>query len=387
MTLNVRRHFPGLRDEHARFDGPAGTLVVDAAIDAMRDYLASDAVANVGGCFDPSVRTGELLEGARTTVAGFLGAGADNVVFGANMTTLTFAFTRTVGRTLEPGDEIVCTELDHDANLTPWRMVAEERGATVRLAQLDPTTGRLPVENVTACITDRTKWVAVTGASNLIGTMPDVAAITAAAHDAGAKVFVDAVHLAPHRRIDFEAIGCDALVTSPYKWYGPHAGVLVLRDVETWEPYKVRPAPDRGPRRFETGTPSFEAIAGVAAAARWLTDIGMDAIAEHEQSVFRRLLDGLLAVDGVTVHGPHDHTDRAPTVLFDLAGTSPDELAAGLAQDGVTTWAGHSYALEAARALGCQPGVGVRAGVACYTNDADVDRLLDAVRRRARPPR
>src|SRR4051794_17305124 len=279
--MSARDRFPGVVDGVARFDGPAGTLMVDAAIDAMRDHLASGESANLGGAFAASADTGALVDRARASVAALLGTSADRIVFGANMTTLTFAFTRAVGRTLGPGDEIVCTQLDHDANITPWVMAAQDLGATVVFAKLDPRTGRLPPESIEEAMTDRTRWVAVTGASNLVGTVPDLGRIIAAAHRRGAKVFVDAVHLAPHRRIDFTALQCDALVTSPYKWYGPHAGVLVLSPdlVASIEPYKVRPAPDRGPRRFETGTPSFEAIVGTAAAAAFLLDIGMDTIA------------------------------------------------------------------------------------------------------------
>ncbi|MDQ1517362.1 MAG: hypothetical protein QOE80_3192, partial [Actinomycetota bacterium] len=299
--IPVRERFPGLTEGWARFDGPAGTLMVDTAIEAMRSYLSGPGTANVGGCFDASVRTGEVVDRARATVARLLGASADSVVFGANMTTLTFAFTRAVARAIGPGDEIVCTQLDHDANVTPWVMAAADRGASVRFAELDRDTGRLPVDAVERVLTDRTRWVAVTGASNLIGSMPDIAAITKAAHAAGARVFIDAVHLAPHRSIDVKAIGCDVLVTSPYKWYGPHAGALVVDPelLDTLEPYKVRPAADKGPRRLETGTPSFEAIAGAEAAAQFLLDTGMDAIADQERAVFASLLAGLTSMKHV----------------------------------------------------------------------------------------
>jgi cysteine desulfurase family protein (TIGR01976 family) len=375
---DLRRRFPGIRDGIARFDGPAGTLMVDAAVDAMRDHLAGGDAANVGGAFAASVRTGEVVDGARSTVATLLGADPGGVVFGANMTTLTFAFTRTVARELGPGDEIVCTTLDHDANVTPWVMAAADRGARVVFADVDPTTGRLPLQAVTARLTERTRWVAVTGASNLLGTIPDVAAITTAAHEAGARVFVDAVHLAPHRRIDVRAIGCDALVTSPYKWYGPHAGVLVVDPglLAALTPYKVRPAGDDGPRRLETGTPSFEAIAGIEAAARFLLDTGMDAIAAVEHHVFSTLLDGLHADDRITVHGPQDLTDRTPTVLFSVDGTPSTDVAAHLAARGVAVWPGHSYAVEAARAMDLD---GVRAGVVAYVTEADVAQLLDGL--------
>jgi cysteine desulfurase family protein (TIGR01976 family) len=372
-----RSRFPGVRRDVARFDGPAGTLMVDTAIDAMAEHLRSGESANVGGAFDASRRTGQLVARARETVAELLGAPADGVVFGANMTTLTFAFTRTVARDLGPGDEIVCTTLDHDANVTPWVMAAADRGARVVFAEVDPATGRLPVDAVTSQLTDRTRWVAVSGASNLLGTIPDVSAITSAAHDAGARVFVDAVHLAPHRRIDVAAIGCDVLVTSPYKWYGPHAGVLVVDPALLAEltPYKVRPAPDAGPPRLETGTPSFEAIAAIEAAARFLLD-SFDAIAAHEREVFEVLLEGLHANQRVTVHGPQDRTDRTPTVLFSIDGVASVDVAAHLAAHDVAVWPGHSYAVEAARAMHLD---GVRAGVVAYVDEQDVQHLLDAL--------
>jgi cysteine desulfurase family protein (TIGR01976 family) len=377
-VTDLRSRFPGVRRGVARFDGPAGTLMVDTAVEAMRHHLASGDAANVGGPFAASVRTGELLERARHTVGELLGAPPEGIVFGANMTTLTFAFTRTIARRLGPGDEIVCTTLDHDANVTPWVLAAQDRGARVVLADVDATTGRLPTDAVVDRITDRTRWVAVTGASNLLGTIPDVAAITTAAHARGARVFVDAVHLAPHRSIDVAAIGCDVLATSPYKWYGPHAGVLAVEPqlLAGLEPYKVRPAGDDGPRRLETGTPSFEAVAGVEAAARFLLDTGMDVVAAHEATTFTALLDGLAADPRVTVHGPHDLTDRTPTVLFRVDGTASEEVAARLAARGVAVWAGHSYAVEVARAMQLD---GVRAGVVAYVDEDDVAQLLEAV--------
>ena len=215
-----------------------------------------------------------MLERTRATVAELLGATPAATCFGANMTTLTLAFTRAVSQVLRPGSRVVGTRLDHDANVTPWRLACDAAGAEHVLAPFDPSTGRLDPEAVIGLIDERTAWVAITGASNLLGTIPDLGPIVAAAHDAGARVFVDAVHLAVHRRIDVEALGCDALVTSPYKWYGPHAGVLCADPVLLAElpVAKVRPAPDRGPQRWETGTPSFEALAAVDAAARFLLD-------------------------------------------------------------------------------------------------------------------
>lgn len=357
--------------------------MVDTAIETMRSQMSGSGAANIGGFFEASLKTGALVDRARATVGELLGAAAESIVFGANMTTLTFAFTRAIATQLEAGDEIVCTELDHDANVTPWILAARDRGARVVFAPLEPATGRLHIAAVVSRLTERTRWVAVTGASNLLGTMPDVAGIVAAAHAVGARCYVDAVHLAPHRQVDFAALGCDALVTSPYKWYGPHAGVLVLAPdlLGAVEPYKVRPAPDRGPRRLESGTPSFEAIAGVEAAARFLLEVGMDATATAERAVFAPLLEGLLSMAHVTVQGPADLTDRAPTVLFNVEGMHPDKAAEKLARDQVAVWSGDSYAVEAAKALGLAgTGVGVRAGVVRYTSAEDVQQLLRAVK-------
>jgi cysteine desulfurase family protein (TIGR01976 family) len=385
-TVSLRSRFPGVVDGWARFDGPAGTQMVDTAISAMADWAASGHNANSGGAFAAAAESDALLERTRATVATLLGTTPDTVCFGANMTTLTLAFTRAVAQTLRPGDRVVGTRLDHDANVTPWRLACEASGAEHVLAPFDPATGVLAPAAVTGLIDERTRWVAVTGASNLLGTIPDLAPIITAAHAAGARVFVDAVHLAPHRRIDVAALRCDVLVTSPYKWYGPHAGVLVVEPglVDELPVAKVRPAPDHGPRRWETGTPSFEAIAATEAAARFLLDEGMDRIAASEAAVFSPLLDGLAALHGVHVWGPSTREGRTPTVAFTVAGKHPDEIAAALAADRIATWAGHSYALEAVGQLGlADTGGVVRAGVVAYIEPAEVNRLLDAVEKLA----
>jgi selenocysteine lyase/cysteine desulfurase len=238
------------------------------------------------------------------------------------------------------------------------------------------------VDAVADRIGPHTRWVAVTGASNALGTVPDVAAIVAAAHAAGARVFVDAVHLAPHRRVDVAAIGCDALVTSPYKWYGPHAGVLWLSPElrAGLTPYKVRPAPDTAPERFETGTPAYEAIAGTAAAASFLRGMGMADVAAAEQRVFAPLLDGLLSLPFVSVHGPRELADRTPTACFSVAGHPAAAVAAALADARIAVWSGSYYAVEVMGSLGlAESGGAVRAGVSCYTTAEEVDRLLAAV--------
>jgi cysteine desulfurase family protein (TIGR01976 family) len=309
------------------------------------------------------------------------------VVFGPSTTNLLFAFTRAVGRELRPGDEVVCTQLDHDANVTPWRLAARDAGASAVTAKIDASAGMLPVDAVTSLLTQRTKWVAVTGASNAIGTIPDVAAIAAAAHDVGARVVVDAVHLAPHRPIDVGALGCDVLATSPYKWYGPHAGVLWIEPslLEELDAYRVRPAPSTGPGKFETGTPSFEAIAAVDAAATFLRDVGLDTVRAAEEALFGPLLDGLLALPDVEVYGRPDLDGRTPTVAFNVARHHPDDVARALARDHIAVWSGDYYAVEIMAALGLDTrGGAVRVGVSSYNTVDEVDRLLAAVTRLAR---
>src|SRR4051794_21186958 len=359
--------------------------MVDSAIEAIRAHLASGESANTHGRFAQSLATTALVDRTRATMARLLGTDADGIVFGANMTTLTLALTRSIGRTLGPDDQIVGTRLDHDANVTPWRLAARDAGAAFTFAPFDPTTGRLPTEAVVDALRPRTRWLAITGASNALGTIPDLPPIVEAAHAVGAKVLVDAVHLAPHRPIDIAAIGCDALVTSAYKWYGPHAGILWLSgELRTGlEPYKVRPASDSAPERWETGTPSFEAIAGVGAAAEFLMDPGMDHVAEGEAEVFAALFTGLQRLPRIRLHGPRgaDALDgRTPTVAFTVDGLRPDQVATALASDQIAVWSGDYYAVEVMASLGlADSGGAVRAGVSRYTDLADVERLLDAL--------
>jgi cysteine desulfurase family protein (TIGR01976 family) len=379
-----RERFPGVRDGWSRFDGPAGTQMVDTAIEAMTTWAASGNNANAGGAFEAADACDALLERTRQRVATLLGAAASSIVFGANMTTLTLAFTRAVIPTLGPGQRVVGTRLDHDANVTPWRLACEVAGAEHVLAPFDPATGTLDPQALIDLIDERTAWVTLPGASNLLGTVPDLAPIIAAAHDAGARVFVDAVHLAPHRAIDVSTLGCDVLATSPYKWYGPHAGVLCVDPalLDSLPVAKVRPAPDRGPRRWETGTPSFEAIAAVDAAAACLLEEGLDRIAADEAEVFAPLLEGLAAMSGVKVWGPPTMEGRTPTIAFTLDGVRPEVVAEELSLTRIATWAGHSYALEAVSQLGLANSGGVvRAGVVTYIDADDVTRLLTVVDR------
>jgi cysteine desulfurase family protein (TIGR01976 family) len=377
----VRERFPGLSDGWARLDGPAGTQMVDAAIDAMADFMRSGDNANHGGVFRAAEATDELTLATREAVGRFLGGTPDTVAFGPSMTALTMRFSAAVGRTLDAGDEIVCTRLDHDANVAPWLIAAERAGATVRFADPEPGSLELPASAVEAVLTGRTRWVAVTAASNAVGTIPDVPGIVAAAHAAGARVYVDAVHAAPHRPLDVEALGCDALVCSAYKWFGPHAAVLWGRPevLEPLRPDKLRPSPDELPDRFELGTLPFEALAGVRAAAEFMLSLDRGALRAHEDALLRQMLDGLHGIDGVTVHGAA--TDRAPTIMFAVDGRSSVEVARALAAEQVAVWHGNYYALELARHLGLEPDGAVRAGAVAYTDEDDVRRLVEAVAR------
>ena len=355
--------------------------MVDTAIDAIADFLRSGDSANGHGVFAASTASTELVADARATVARLLGADADGIVFGANMTTLTFALTRALARTWAPGDEIVGTRLDHDANVTPWQLAADDRDAVLRLAPFDVATGRIDPAVVIDLIGPRTKWVAITGASNALGTMPDLSPIVVAAHAFGARVFVDGVHLVPHAPVDIRSIGCDVFVTSPYKWYGPHSGAMWINEElrDSLIPYKVRPAPNTAPERFETGTVSFEAIAGIRAAAEFLLESGIETLAHEETVRFTPLLAGLHSFPHVKMHGPPDLVDRTPTVSFTVTGHTPDEVAAHLATRNIAVWSGNYYAVETMAALGLSATGAVRAGVSCYTSAEDVDRLLVAV--------
>jgi cysteine desulfurase family protein (TIGR01976 family) len=388
VSGSILDRFPGIGgDGWARFDGPAGTQPVDVAVQAMTELLVDGRDACGGGTFAASQAADAVQAGARAAVGELLGARADSIWFGPNMTTMTFAFTRALARRWEQGDRVVCTQLDHDANVTPWRLAAGDRGAEVLVAPIDPRTGRLPAESVIELLDERVRWVAVSGASNLLGSMPDIAALADAAHGVGARLFVDAVALAVHRPIDVAALGCDALVTSAYKWYGPHAAAMYVAPdlLAAIDPYKVVASSDEGPARLETGMPSYEALAGVEAAARFLLDGGMGALVAAESEVFAPLLGGLLELSGVTVWGPHDLVDRVPTVSFTVEGWSPHEVARALAEERIAVWSGHNYALGPVEALGLSERGGVvRAGVVRYITEDDVSRLLAAVAALAR---
>jgi len=374
-----RDRFPGLRDGWARLDGPAGTQMVDSAITAMDDFMRSGHNANHGGLFAAAMRTDKLVASTRTSVATLLGADPRGVAFGPSMTDMTMRFAGAVGRTLSPGDEVVCSRLDHDANVRPWVIHAERNGATVRFADPDPGTLELPASAVEQVLTDRTRWVAVTAASNAVGTIPDLPGIVQAVHAAGALLYVDAVHAAPHRRLDFQALGCDALACSAYKWFGPHIGILTARPevLEELQPDKLRPSPDEIPDRWELGTLPFESLAGVRAAADYMLSTDWDTVREHEQALLRTALDGLGNMSHVTLYGAA--AERAPTLMFNVAGRTAAEVAAALAEREIAVWHGNYYAHELEQHLGLAPHGAVRAGFVHYTSEDEVDRLLEAL--------
>jgi cysteine desulfurase family protein (TIGR01976 family) len=363
--------------------------VIDAIADALRRPLSNR------GLHTPAQRNAEdIVVNARAAIADLLNADPAGIVFGRSATALTFEMARTLAHTFSwgPGDEIVVTRLDHDANIRPWVITAERIGATVRFADFDPNTGELSAEAVAAVLTDRTRLVAVTAASNLIGTMPDVAAIADVVHDAGVWLYVDGVHYAAHEHVDLVALGTDFFVCSPYKFLGPHHGVLAAAPalLESLQPDKLLPSSDAVPERFELGTLPYELLAGTAAAVNYLADLPGRAgsrrerlalshalVAEHELTLRRQLEDGLAALGDATVYSLA--TRRTSTLLFELARASSSEVSQHLAGRGVNAPAGNFYALETSRHLGLGDTGAVRAGLALYNNAVDVDRLLDGL--------
>jgi cysteine desulfurase family protein (TIGR01976 family) len=389
-VASVRRSFPALADGTAYFDGPGGTQVPSEVAAAIAETMCS-GIANRGSVTRAEQRAETVVLAARSAVADLLGCRPDGVVFGRSMTQVTFDLARTLAQSWGPGDEVVVSRLDHDANIRPWVVAAEAAGATVRWADFDRTTGDLTVADVEAVLSPRTRLVAFTGASNLIGSRPDVPAITAAVHAAGALAYVDGVHLTPHAGVDVEALGADFYACSPYKFFGPHHGLVAAHPdlLETLHPAKLRPSTDAVPERFELGTLPYELLAGTTAAIDFIAGMAssaadrragvlesMAAAEEHEDRLFGRLLEGLRGIDAVTLHT--SPTRRTPTVLFTVDGHSPTEVHEHLAKFGVNAPASHFYAIEAAEWLGLPDG-GVRAGLAPYTDDEDVDRLVAVV--------
>ncbi|WP_234412362.1 cysteine desulfurase-like protein [Nocardioides sediminis] len=375
---DLRRAFPGLDPGLARFDGPGGSLVPAVVTDAVADTLRAGLCQRGGPTAQGALADRTTLD-ARAAIARLVGLpDARGVVFGRSMTALTFDTARTLAQDWGPGDEVVVSRLDHDANIRPWVVAAERAGATVRRLGFDPVTAEL--DDVEPLLTDRTRLVAVTAASNLLGTRPDVAALAAAAHEVGALVHVDAVHLAAHAPVDLGALGADLLVCSPYKFFGPHLGALVADPalLERLRPDKLLPSSDAVPERFELGTLPYELLAGVTAAVEFTESWGMAAVERHEAELLARLLEGLAGIDRVVVHGRPQR--RTPTVLVTVDGLDPVEVSRRLADRGVVAPAGSFYALEASRHAGLGDGGGVRIGLGAYTTGDEVDRLLAGLR-------
>jgi cysteine desulfurase family protein (TIGR01976 family) len=373
----VRARFSALSGSTAFFDGPGGTQVPDEVIEAIADYLR-EANANAGGFFPTSRRTDAVIDEARITAAAFVGGEPDEVVFGANMTTLNFALSRALGRDLGAGDEILVTRLDHDANVSPWLELARDRGVKVDFVGIDGE-GRLDVADLERRLSDRTRVVAFPWASNALGTLIEVERVAALAQEAGALAWVDAVHYAPHGPIDVASAGADVLLCSPYKFYGPHLGLAWARSelLERWRPYKVRPAADQPlGHRFETGTQPHELLAGLVAAARYLGSLGWDAVVAHERALGERFLEGL--PPSCALYGPPTMAGRVPTFAFNVGGRRPAEVAERLAERGIAVWHGNYYAVEVMRALALDEGA-VRVGIVHYNTSAEVERLLEAL--------
>jgi cysteine desulfurase family protein (TIGR01976 family) len=373
----VRARFSALSRELIFFDGPGGSQVPDEVIDAIAGYLR-ESNANVSGPYETSRLTEVLVDDARAAGGAFLGCSAEEVIFGANMTTLNFALTRTVGRELRAGDEIVVTQLDHDGNVSPWLELAHDLDLNVRFAAIrDDTT--LDLDDLAAQLTDRTRVVAYPWASNAVGTLVDVARVAELAHSAGALAWVDAVHYAPHGPIDVTAAGIDVLLCSPYKYFGPHLGIAFARSelLERWRPYKVRPAANEPlGHRFETGTLPHELLAGFVAAVRYVDSLGFDAIVAHERDLGERFLAGL--PDRCRLHGLPTMEGRVPTFCFDVDGISSEDVATRLGEREIAVWHGNYYAVEVMKRLGLPDGA-VRAGFLHYNTAEEVDRLLDAL--------
>jgi cysteine desulfurase family protein (TIGR01976 family) len=377
----VRARFAALQRELVFFDGPGGTQVPDEVIDAIAGYLR-ESNANVSGPYETSRRTERLVADSRLAAAGFLGCTADEVVFGANMTTLNFALTRTAAREWQAGDEIIVTQLDHDANVSPWLELAHDLGLVVHFAQIrDDTT--LDLDDLASKLSDRTRVVAFPWASNAVGTLTDAARVAELAHEAGALAWVDSVHYAAHGPVDVSAIGADVLICSPYKFCGPHLGLAFGRRelLESWRPYKVRPASNEPlGHRFETGTLPHELLAGFVATVEYLDSIGWDAIAAHERELGERFLAGL--PDRCQLYGLPTMEGRVPTFAFNVEGLSARETATQLGERNFAVWQGNYYALEVMKRLGLEDSGGaVRAGIVHYNTADEVDRLLAELER------
>lgn len=401
----VRAQFPSLSREvnghpAAFLDGPGGTQVPQRVIDAIANYLSTHN-ANTGGAYATSRETDQVIASARAAMADFLGCDADKIVFGPNMTTLTFAISRAIGRELKAGDEILLTQLDHDANVSPWRAL-EERGVKVQFADINEVDCTLNMDDLARKITARTKIVAVGYASNAVGTISDVKAIIRIAHEAGAMAYIDAVHYAPHGPIDVRQLDCDFLACSTYKFFGPHMGVLFGKreHLARLQPYKVRANTNAVPQRWEWGTLNHECIAAITACVEYLADLGRSvaewsgrrqalmaaysAIQSHERKLMERMLHGLHEIPGLRLYGISDANrleSRCPTFAVRSDGHTPLELATKLGERGIFTWDGNYYALNLTERLGVEQSGGfLRIGLVHYNTQEDVDRVLEGLR-------
>ena len=373
----VRTRFSALQQPLAFFDGPGGTQVPDTVIEAIAGYLR-ESNANSGGPFATSRRTDALLAEAHETAARFLGTTVDEVAFGANMTTLNFALSRAASRDWSEGDEVVCTRLDHDGNISPWLELARDKGLKIRFADVDDEC-RLDLAHLASLLSERTRVVAFPWASNAVGTVTPVAQIAALAHEAGALAWVDAVHYAPHGPIDVAAAGVDVLLCSPYKFYGPHLGLAFGRRelLESWRPYKVRPALDFPvAQRYETGTLAHELLAGFVAALDYLESIGWDFVSEREHALGQQFLDGLPSA--WRLHGVPRLESRVSTFAITHKAVPAERAAERLGERGFAVWHGNYYAYEIMRRLGLEDGA-VRVGIVHYNTEDEVARLLEAL--------
>ncbi|MEP6767645.1 MAG: cysteine desulfurase-like protein [Acidobacteriota bacterium] len=399
-AAEIRSRFPALSRIQgglpvAYFDGPGGTQVPRSVVAAMDEYLLGHN-ANTHWAYPTSAETDAAIAGARDTLADFVHGAPEEIAFGANMTSLTFHLARALGMRWGAGDEIVVTELDHHANVDTWRRLQRERGLSVRTAPMDPGTGQIDRDAFERTVGRRTRLIAIGGASNALGTINDLGFAARLARDRGALLFVDAVHSAPHRLTDVRAIGCDFLVLSAYKFYGPHIGILWTRReiLEELDFSKILPAPDAGPERLETGTQNHEGIVGAAAAVDFLGSLAADATMSRREALresfefletrgralFVRLWEGLGNISGVTLYGPPPDAPRTPTLSFTVAGRSSRDVARALAEEGLFLSHGDFYATTVIARLGCAPEGVVRAGCACYTSEEEVERLIEGVR-------
>lgn len=402
MTLDtslVRKGFPALTrslagETVAYLDGPGGTQVHETVIHAMADFMSRGG-SNLHGPFVTSVETDATVVAARDAVADLFGARSNEIVFGQNMTSLTYNLSRALARTWQEGDNIVLTRLDHDANVSPWTQAAASRGVEVRFVDFDARKGcELDLTILDEALDARTRLFAFTQASNALGTITPATDLVERAHGVGALTYLDAVHYTPHALVDVEETNTDFLVASAYKWFGPHTGCLFGRIdlLEELEAYKLRPAPDNAPDKWETGTQSFESLAGVTAAVEYIASLGAGstrrdrvvsgyaAIGDHETMLSDRFLDGIESIPSVSLYGKQTSVDRTPTFAIDIAGVSPSDAAVALARAGCFVWSGDYYAYEVMQRLGKQREGLVRIGFVHYNTGDEVDRVLAEVR-------